>query len=198
MPAKDNLDPTLTILRLGDRYVAAWAEVDFRIAQRQNALQIYVTLAAALIAVIFTGKPVHGADPFWFSLLLPVVSLAFASLNYKHEQTIGILRRYLENCEKFSDKAEAKELSSPSSRIKIEDMPQYHLLHYSEAQRIRRHHDWAAAGLVIIFNVMGFFLARTGIDKIFDPTSALTWLYIVLASVSVVWIWIAAGRPDRP
>lgn len=170
-------------LRLGDCYVAAWAEVDFRIAQRQNALQIYVTLASGLIAVMFTGHAldVSGLGPQWFSVLLPAVSLSFCALNYKHEQTIGLLRNYLAACEALTP------------------VHGYHTRgpYYAAAQRIRRYHDVAAAFFVALFNVLGFSVARSTFKAGFEWDKWPFFVYILATLAAIVWI-LTASTTNAP
>lgn len=173
---------TSSALRLGDSYVAAWAEVDFRVAQRQNALQIYVTLASALIALMFTGHSLGsggGLGPQWFSLLLPAISLAFIALNAKHERTIGLLRQYLLECEKT-----------------VPSFHGYHILHYSRALEFRRYHDWAAAALVAGVNVLGFMVARASFESSFGWLGWPTFVYVVATVVAVLSVLTVARRDE--
>ena len=175
-------DADPTNLRLGEVYVAAWGEVDFRIAQRQNALQIYVTLASALIAVMFTGHILEksGLGPQVFSILLPAVSLAFVALNYKHERTIGLLRQYLLECE----------LSTPS-------LQGYHRgNYYLDALRVRRYHDRAAAALVAMFNAFGFIVARASFEGSFDLLGWPAFVYVVVTGW-VVYSILTAAKADE-
>lgn len=81
------------------RYTSAWNEVNARIGQRQNALNIYVTLCSAIIAILFTAKGEPPMDPRLFGMLIPVASFVFGFLNFKHDRTIEILRSFLTKCE---------------------------------------------------------------------------------------------------
>jgi hypothetical protein len=94
------------------RYTSAWNEVNARIAKRQNAVTIFVSLSTAIITVLVTSArwdtPINTNI---FSLLLPVVSLAFGLLNYKRDMTIALLRDFLADCETFTQESYALQLN---------------------------------------------------------------------------------------
>lgn len=171
--------PPTPIVQLSYRYRAAWGEIGTRIAQRQNALQIYVTLATGILAVIFTGRPLqldnagHKINPNVFFFLLPIVSLTFAFLNFKHERTIAILRQFLTACETVNNSH-----SNP--------LPNYHgdEKYYKSAKRVRNWHDYASILLIIVFNAIGGWVA----SEAFPQLATVTWPNLLLSGLYDVMV----------
>lgn len=105
------------MLSINVRYQMAWTEVSTRIAQRQNALYLYIVIAGAIIGACSQGiwLPEPGgllgkenatrAILFQFFGLLgvPFIGIVFALLNRKHEGTIAILRLFLSRCEEANE-----------------------------------------------------------------------------------------------
>ena len=80
------------------RFIAANQEVNARIAQRQQALTLYVTLTVSLLAALVALKPreSNGKLPIeWLVLGFPVASTCLAFLSYKAECAITNLRKFL-------------------------------------------------------------------------------------------------------
>lgn len=127
------------------RFVAAYQEVNARIAQRQHALVLYVTLVVSLLAslVALKSSSLDKSPIEWLVLGFPMASMALAFLNYKIERAITNLRRFLAALEQLHD---AHKL-----------LPSYNTdPQWSEgANKARRFHDYAAAGLVIGSNGLG-------------------------------------------
>ena len=171
--------PPTHIVQLSYRYRAAWGEIGTRIAQRQNALQIYVTLATGILAVIFTGRPLqldnagYKINPNVFFFLLPIVSLTFAFLNFKHERTIAILRQFLTACETVNNSH-----SNP--------LPNYHgdEKYYKSAKRVRNWHDYASILLIIVFNAIGGWVA----SEAFPQLATVTWPNLLLSGLYDVMV----------
>jgi hypothetical protein len=116
--------PDSTNLSLNIRYQMAWTEVTTRIAQRQNALYLYILITGAILG--YAGQGITNADSLHntskqadtifgqhadvamiltllFALVgVPLIGIVFAILNRKHEGTIRILREYLQICEKYA------------------------------------------------------------------------------------------------
>jgi hypothetical protein len=127
------------------RFIAAYQEVNARITQRQHALVLYVTLVVSLLASLVALKS-SSADrsPIeWLVLGFPMASMALAFLNYKVERAITNLRRFLSALEQLGDAH--KYLPSYNTD------PQWS----EDANKARRFHDYAAAGLVIGSNGLG-------------------------------------------
>ena len=80
------------------RFIAAYQEVNTRVAQRQQALALYVSLVVSLLAALVALRPGSGAGTLpaeWLALGFPVATLNLALLNYKSERAITNLRRFL-------------------------------------------------------------------------------------------------------
>lgn len=63
------------------RFIAAYQEVNARIAQRQHALALYVTLVVSILAALVALKPgaTAGHEPVeWLILGFPVASTCLA------------------------------------------------------------------------------------------------------------------------
>jgi hypothetical protein len=175
---------------LNNRYVAVWAEVNTRIVLRQNALTQYITLSGTIIALMLSAPFLAPAatqtgnaatdklDPGIIFLLIPIFSVAFAFLNYKHDKTIALLRHYLSRAEELTPEGlEFVRLGYNSTAIfKV------------QADRIRNLHDLAFAIAILVFNVFGFFAGRTVFTKstLFNELLAGACLIIVIISVGMV------------
>lgn len=84
------------------RFIAAYNEVNARIAQRQQALALYVSIVVSLLAATVALRPNGGASQApieWLVLGFPVASISFAFLNYKAERAITNLRVFLSELE---------------------------------------------------------------------------------------------------
>lgn len=124
-----------------DRFIAACQEVNARIAQRQQALALYVTLVASLLAGLVALRPRQiGSEPpiEWLILGFPVASVCLAMLNYKSERAISNLRHFLAELERLDN----AHTSLPSDNTD----PRWS----AGADRARRFHDFAAAIRVIV------------------------------------------------
>lgn len=128
------------------RFIAAYQEVNARIAQRQQALALYVSLTVSLLAALVALKPGQGRGELpieWLVLGFPVASTCLAFLNYKAERAITNLRRFLSTMEQLNNAHE--ELPSYNTD------PQWAL----GANKARHFHDFAAAVLVLGGNGIG-------------------------------------------
>lgn len=130
------------------RFIAAHQEINARIAQRQQALTLYVTLVVSLLAALVALKPVDANAPIeWLVFGFALASICFAFLNLKTERAITNLRRFLSALERLGDAHR--------------DLPSYNTdPHWSEeANKARRLHDVAAALLVAGSNAIGIAAA---------------------------------------
>lgn len=128
------------------RFVAAYQEVNARISQRQQSLNLYVSLVVALLAALVALKPgASGAElPIeWLVLGFPVASTSLAFLNFKAERAISNLRRFLSQLEQLGDVHE----QLPSYNTD----PQW----AQGANKARRFHDYASVVLVAGGNAIG-------------------------------------------
>lgn len=133
------------------RFIAAYNEVNARIAQRQQALALYVTLVVSLLAALVALKSGAAARPLpveWLMLGFPVASTCLAFLNYKAERAITNLRRFLSTLERLDDAHH----SLPSYNTD----PRWAM----GANKARRFHDFAAAVLVAGGNAIGLAAAN--------------------------------------
>lgn len=166
------------------RYVSAWSEVNARIAQRQNAVNIFVTLSTAIVTVLLTSRRTEmPLDPNLFSLLIPVVSLVFGFLNYKHDKTIALLRDYMAECETHNSN-ELKLLAYNSSKK-----------YRKYADEARSFHDYSCAGLIVIFNGLGVYVAYQTYPDVFRLTGYPVLVYLVVAVISVGLVIRSTVRP---
>lgn len=128
------------------RFIAASQEVNARIAQRQQALTLYVTLVVSLLAALVALKPGEGNSKLpieWLVLGFPVASTCLAFLNYKAERAITNLRHFLSTLERLDD----AHATLPSYNTD----PKWAM----GANKARRFHDFAAAVLVAGGNAIG-------------------------------------------
>jgi hypothetical protein len=128
------------------RFIAAYQEINVRIAQRQQALTLYVTLMVSLLAALVALKPTVGstAPPIeWLVLGFPVASLALVFLNYMAERAIANLRHFLSILEQLDNAHQS--------------LPSYHIdpVWTIAANKARRFHVYAAATLVAGTNGIG-------------------------------------------
>lgn len=175
----------LTTVAMNFRYVAAWNEVSARIAQRQNAITIYATGSGLFLTILAGATVPQSIDRTVvsiFSLLLPILSLCFAFLNYKHNETINLLREFLAECERKGDAASLQ-------------LPTYnsHDGHYrARADQYRRWHDFSAVLLIILFNVIGLYFGYILSSSLLDLQKWPVVLYFI------IWFWSVVQIARRP
>jgi hypothetical protein len=177
------------------RYSSAWNEVNARIAQRQNAVAIFVSLATAIVAVLFTSarsQPGLQLDPNTFSVLMPVISLVFGALNYKHDKTIALLRTYLAECEDMHPELKLHGYNNCKRFMSI-------------ANETRRWHDISCAVLITVFNGLSLWVAYRSFPDAFRLTGLLLTAYVVgwlgslgLVMRSTVAKHVFSDRPSSP
>jgi hypothetical protein len=134
------------IVEANYRFIAAYQEVNARIAQRQQALALYVTLTVSLLAALVALKP--GAEESslpveWLVLGFSVASTCLAFLNYKAERAITNLRSFLSELEQLDN--------DDSTLPSYNTDPKWAM----GANKARRFHDFAAAVLVFGGNAIG-------------------------------------------
>lgn len=157
----------ISVVGLNYRYASAWNEVNSRIAQRQNTVTIYVTLSTAIITFFLTGPSSGEAiNRNLFSLFIPVVSLVFGFLNYKHDKTIALLRSFLAECEKVP--YSGAKLVGYNSDTTYKD----------EANKFRNYHDLACTLLIVLYNIVGFYAAFHAFPDAFSITRWPIFFYI--------------------
>ena len=128
------------------RFVASYQEINARIAQRQHALALFVTLIVGLLAAVVALRPTSGAQSApieWLILGFPGAAICFAFLNYKAERAITNLRTFLAALERVG----GAEKVLPSYNAD----PRWS----QSANKARRFHDYASAVLVAGGNFVG-------------------------------------------
>lgn len=171
------------------RYAGAWHEVNARIAQRQNALNIYVSLASGIVGILFAAgrsSAARAANPASFVWLLPVISVAFAFLNYKHDVTIALLRRFMAECEQHNrDKHSGLMLLGYNSSE----------FYMALADSARKYHDLSSAALVLLFNAIGAVVAYTSSP---DNFAHSVWPMVAYFAVVISAMWLVTRASWRP
>lgn len=158
------------------RFIAAYQEVNVRIAQRQQALTLYVTLTVSLLAALVALRPGEAAGRLpmeWLVLGFPLASIFLAFLNYKAERTITNLRNFLSTLERLNN-------------IHL-DLPSYNTdpRWARGANKVRCFQDYAAAVLAAGANAMGIATVfRIYADRI-AGNNFLLWLPVIGAVASV-------------
>jgi hypothetical protein len=154
-------DSILSTLALNYRYSGAWMEVNTRIALRQNAVTMYVTLSSAILTILATAKKIDfPIDINTFSLLMPAVSLFLGLLNYKHDNTIAVLRAFMRECERGGDATRLRLVGyNTDSHFR------------NPAEFYRNFHDASAALLIFVFNMIGLVIASTSFPDFFVLSS---------------------------
>lgn len=171
------------------RFIAAYQEVNARIAQRQQALALYVTLTVSLLAALVALKPGAGSGQLpieWLVLGFPVASTSLAFLNYKAERAITNLRQFLSALEQLDNAHE----SMPSYNTD----PKWAL----GANKARRFHDFAAAVLVAGGNAIGL----GAVIKIYPERMAenplVIWVTAIVAVASLVALLVIPKWSYKP
>jgi hypothetical protein len=158
------------------RFIAAYQEVNARIAQRQQALALYVTLVVSLLAALVALRPGQsGSEPpiEWLILGFPVASLCLAMLNYKSERAISNLRQFLAELERLDN----AHTSLPSYNTD----PRWS----AGANRARRFHDLAAAILAVGGNAIGLGAAWKIYPQRLSESYVFLYGSILLALISL-------------
>lgn len=182
MPVQSHVDANY-------RFIAAYNEVNARIAQRQQALTLYVTLVVSLLAALVALKPgeAQGHLPIeWLVFGFPVASTCLAFLNYKAESALTNLRHFLSTLERLNN----AHLALPSYNTD----PRWSL----SANKARRFHDFASAVLVAAANA----IAVGAVIKIYPERIAdnrlVLWVTAMVAVVCVIALLMMPKLSYRP
>ncbi|CAG0954652.1 hypothetical protein MTYP_00389 [Methylophilaceae bacterium] len=170
--------PIKSIVDANYRFIAAYQEVNARIAQRQHALALYITLTVSLLAALVALKPGEGSGQLpieWLVLGFPVASTCLAFLNYKAERAITNLRHFLSTLERLGSAHE----SLPSYNTD----PRWAM----GANKARRFHDFAAAVLVAGGNAIGL----GAVIKIYPDRMAENPLAIWITAAVAIFSFVA-------
>lgn len=171
------------------RFIAAYQEVNARIVQRQQALTLYVTLAASLLAAQFALHPGGGGRYLpaeWLALGFPLATLCLAFLNYKAERAITNLRAFLASLERLNAASHALPGYNTDPRWA------------AGSNRVRRFHDYAAAALAAGANAMGIGAAAHGSGSMTTAPTPLLWTALAGAVASVAALLVIPRWSYRP
>lgn len=127
------------------RFIAASNELNARIAQRQQALSLYITLVLGLLAALVAFRPDNPAQRVPVEALVlgfPVASLCLVFLNYKTERALTNLRSFLSALERLGNAHAQLPSYNTDPRWSV------------DANRARRFHDYTAAILVATSNAV--------------------------------------------
>lgn len=171
------------------RFIAAYQEVNARIAQRQQALSLYITLVVSLLAALVALKPGANAGTLpieWLILGFPVASLCLAMLNYKAERAITNLRRFLSTLERLDNAHE--------------QLPSYNTdSHWARgANKARKMHDLTAAILVAGSNGIAIGAAWHIYPERIAENPLTLWITALVALFSLIAILITPRWSYRP
>jgi hypothetical protein len=166
------------------RFIGAYQEVNARIAQRQQALALYITLVVSMLAALValsSSKNPSQVPVQWVMLGFPVASLCLAFLNYKAERAITNLRNFLSALEQLNNAHD--------------ELPSYNTHHQWAfgANKARRFYDYASAVLVIGGNVIGLGTVVSIYPEFVLRTSWELWIAIAIAGISV-WIILVSSQ----
>jgi hypothetical protein len=166
------------------RFIAGYQEVNARIAQRQQAMALYVTLIVGLLAALVALRPTEAAQSApieWLILGFPAAAICFAFLNHKAEGAITNLRVFLAALERLGDADKA--------------LPSYNAdPRWSEdANKARRFHDYAAALLVGGGNLVGLGAAQA----IHAHRLAEAPVFMILAAALAIGAFVAVLLTPR-
>lgn len=180
---------TNSIVDANYRFIAAYQEVNARIAQRQQALMLYVTLVVSLLAALVALKSASLANDVpveWLAFGFPVASTSLAFLNYKAERAITHLRHFLSTLEQLGDAHH----QLPSYNTD----PQW----AQRANVARRFQDWAAAILVMGGNGIGLAaIFRIYPERIIENPLVI-WITGVITVLSVIALLVIPAWSYRP
>jgi len=186
--AFENIMTTTYIVDANYRFIAAYQEVNTRIAQRQQALSLYATLILSLLAALVALKPstANGVPIEWLLPGFPAASLCLVFLNYKGERAISNLRAFLSQLEQLND----AHTFLPSYNTHPE---------WSQgANKARKFHDLTSLLLVVAGNGIGLGAAIHIYPDRLAAAPAVIWGSVIVAILSVVILLFVPRWSYRP
>lgn len=172
------------------RYIAAYNEVNARIAQRQHALSIYIALVVGLIAAIVASQQLEDQSVLlteWLMYGFPVASTCLTLLNYKYEQILTNLRQYLSELERLNNTT----MNLPSYNTEMRWA--------IEANKARRFHSFACAVLVAACHAIALKVFYRIYPERFTVSSPVAWATVVAALISIaalLWVTRLGYKPS--
>jgi hypothetical protein len=158
------------------RYIAAYNEVNARIAQRQQALAIYITLVIGLITALVASKRIEVQNSLtseWLLYGFPVASACLVLLNYKYEGTLSNLRQYLSELESINNINMDLPSFNTETRWAV------------GANKARRFHNFACAVLIAASNAIALGVFCRIYPQHFQTNLIAIWITGIVAFVSV-------------
>lgn len=171
------------------RYIAAYNEVNARIAQRQHALSLYITLVIGLIAALVASKQLEGQNGLlveWLVYGFPIASACLTLLNYKYERTLANLRHYLSELECLNN--------SDANLPGYNTQPKW----AARANEARRFHDFACAVLVGGANTIALGAFYRIYPEHFQLGSLAIWVTSLVTLLSVVVLLLITQFSYKP
>lgn len=162
------------------RFIAAYQEVNARIVQRQQALTLYVTLTASLLAALLALHPGEASRRLpveWLVFAFPVTTTCLAFLNYKAERAITNLRSFLASLERIGNAHQALPSYNTDPRWA------------TGVNKVRRFHDYAAAVLAGGANAIGIgVVGRLYPERLAQPLLLATLIAGAVLSVAALLV----------
>lgn len=171
------------------RFIAANQEVNTRIAQRHQALALYVTLVVSLLAALVALKPGEPSSKLpveWLVMGFPVASICLTFLNYKAERSITNLRHFLATLERLED----AHLHLPSYNTD----PRW----ARSANKARRFQDYACAVLVAAANAIGLGAVIHIYPERIAANQFVIWISVITALASLFVLLFMPAWSYRP
>ena len=141
----------MSIVDANYRFIAAAQEANARIAQRQQALALYVTIVLSLIAAMVALSRPGGDHPDssmpWLLLGFPLASLCLLFLNFKSEASLTNIRRFLSELEQLGQAHERLPSFNTDARW------------VEASNKARRFQDFASAALTVGAHAIGIAVA---------------------------------------
>lgn len=162
----------------GERYLGAWQETAARITARDNAVTVFMTLAAALAGASLSSDKIALAG-----ILVGYATLPMVLFSRHHDLIIGHLNIY--------------QLTVSLKSDPHEDCPEWFRNKYFEtAMEDRKIRDWALGILMVGCGFIGLLSARRSPDWPHLPIKILWWVSLVCCVTSVGLVWYT-GKERR-
>jgi hypothetical protein len=159
------------MVTFGERYLGAWQETASRIAARDTAVAVFITLIAALAGASLSGEKVALAG-----ILVGYFTLPMALFSRHHDLVIGYLNKY------------QLELSLKGDPERV--CPEWFASdHFRDAMRQRHTRDIALGILILFCSIIGLFSAHRSPDWALCVIKVLWWISLVCCLSSVVVVW---------
>ncbi|RIX49753.1 MAG: hypothetical protein D3M94_01850 [Rhodocyclales bacterium GT-UBC] len=171
------------------RFIAAYQEVNARIVQRHQALTLYVTLTASLLAGLFALHPGESSRQLpveWLVFAFPVTTVCLAFLNYKTERAITNLRSFLASLERIANAHHQLPSYNTDPRWS------------SGVNKVRRFHDYAAAVLASGANAIGIGTVLRLYPERLADRPLLTGVLVVAALLSILALLVIPRWSYQP